>query len=108
MTYSTDDRRDLAPGGDNRLAALAADIKALEARIRRTAEEIATDAIDAGHKLIEAKAALKHGAWLPWLRQHCAMSERTARLCGPLRSPALGKSRAQTQCAPALTQGISN
>jgi hypothetical protein len=26
------------------------------------------------------KAQLKHGQWLPWLRDHCSMSERTAQL----------------------------
>jgi hypothetical protein len=28
--------------------------------------------------LLEAKAALKHGEWLPWLKAHVAFSERTA------------------------------
>jgi hypothetical protein len=38
-------------------------------------------AITAGNLLIEAKAKLnKHGQWLPWLREHCTMSERTAQL----------------------------
>ena len=42
-------------------------------------------AIEAGSLLLEAKEQLKHGQWLPWLRDHCIMSERTAQLymrCG--------------------------
>jgi Protein of unknown function (DUF3102) len=34
----------------------------------------------AGDLLIEAKAQLKHGQWLPWLRENCLISERTAQL----------------------------
>ena len=30
--------------------------------------------------LLEAKDQLKHGTWLPWLRDHCTLSERTAQL----------------------------
>ncbi len=30
--------------------------------------------------LIEAKALVKHGEWLPWLKEHCTISERTAQL----------------------------
>ena len=37
-------------------------------------------AIRAGELLIEAKAQLKHGEWLPWLENNCTMSERTAQL----------------------------
>ena len=39
-------------------------------------------AIRAGELLIEAKAHpdIKHGQWLPWLEEHCAMSVRTAQL----------------------------
>jgi hypothetical protein len=39
-----------------------------------------THAIAAGQLLIEAKAQLKHGQWLPWLAEHCPASlpERTA------------------------------
>src|SRR5262249_60382448 len=35
-------------------------------------------AITAGEALIEAKARVKHGEWLPWLAEHCDLSERTA------------------------------
>ena len=37
-------------------------------------------AMAAGDLLIEAKAQLKHGQWLPWLAKHCVISERTAQL----------------------------
>jgi hypothetical protein len=37
-------------------------------------------AIAAGELLIEAKAQLKHGEWLPWLRDKCRIPERTARM----------------------------
>jgi hypothetical protein len=41
----------------------------------------AAHAMAAGDLLIEAKAKLdQHGAWLPWLKQNCEMSERTAQL----------------------------
>ena len=43
---------------------------------RRRAER----AIEAGRALLEAKGLVKHGQWLPWLQQHCGMSERTAQL----------------------------
>jgi hypothetical protein len=59
----------------------------LAARIRAehqaTADALKTSvqhAIAAGELLIEAKALLKHGQWLPWLQDHCVMSERTAQL----------------------------
>jgi len=35
-------------------------------------------AIKAGRLLIEAKEQLKHGRWLPWLKEHCEVPERTA------------------------------
>jgi hypothetical protein len=65
--------------GHNWLASLAADIRALHAGIRRNAEQIARDAIEAGKLLIEAKQALGHGQWEQWLRDNCNLSTRTAR-----------------------------
>lgn len=62
----------------NRLAILAAEIREADRRFRRSAEETAAAALDAGKALIEAKALLRHGGWLFWLAQHCAMSARTA------------------------------
>ena len=64
----------------NRLAILAAEIRDADGRFRRSSEETAAAALDAGRALIEAKALLPHGGWLPWLRERVAMSERTAQL----------------------------
>src|SRR5262249_20101615 len=36
--------------------------------------------ITAGELLIEGRAQVPHGQWLSWLREHCAISERTAQL----------------------------
>src|SRR4029079_8036463 len=36
------------------------------------------NAIDCGKLLIEAKAKLKHGDWLPWLEEHTSVSTRQA------------------------------
>src|SRR5690348_3455939 len=59
----------------------------LAARIRTEHEATAMalkrgiqHAISAGGMLIQAKTQLKHGAWLPWLQDHCDIPERTARL----------------------------
>lgn len=65
--------------GNNRLTVLAGEIKEADGRCRRGAEAAAAAAIEAGHKLIEAKELLQHGEWLPWLREHAGISERTAR-----------------------------
>jgi hypothetical protein len=70
---------DLPGAGHNRLAALAANIRALHAGVCRSAEQAARDAIEAGKLLIEAKALLKHGEWEPWLRDNVAIPPRTAR-----------------------------
>jgi hypothetical protein len=64
----------------NRLPALAAEIRRAHADVQEAAKTAAQRAIDAGHALIEAKDLLPHGGWLPWLREHCALAERTAQL----------------------------
>lgn len=65
--------------GHNRLAAIAADVRSLHIGIRRNAEQIASDVIKAGKLLVEAKQSLAHGQWETWLREHVAISPRTAR-----------------------------
>ena len=62
----------------NRLPELAARIKEEHEATAVALQRGLEHALAAGKMLIEAKALLKHGQWLPWLAEHCAMSERTA------------------------------
>lgn len=64
----------------NRLPTLAAEIRQAHADVQEAAKTAAERAIAAGHKLIEARELVQHGQWLPWLREHCALAERTAQL----------------------------
>lgn len=70
----------MSPETSNRLPILAAEIRVAHSDIQEAAKTAAQRAIDAGHLLIEAKELVKHGEWLPWLKQHCALAERTAQL----------------------------
>jgi len=66
--------------GSNSLPELAARIRA-EHRATATALQSSVEhAMTAGDLLLEAKALVKHGEWLPWLAAHCEISERTAQL----------------------------
>jgi hypothetical protein len=65
--------------GSNRLAVLAADIRAAHQDVTRGAQAVAERALAAGQMLTEAKDTLLHGAWEPWLAKHVGMSARTAR-----------------------------
>jgi hypothetical protein len=56
----------------NRTLSIIAD--ELHAALKHETDEI----INIGGLLIEAKAHLKHGKWLPWLRNEFSMSERSA------------------------------
>ena len=47
-------------------------------KLRGRRQPLATHIIEIGRKLIEAKELLNHGEWLPWLQEHCVLSERTA------------------------------
>jgi hypothetical protein len=64
----------------NSLADLAARIRAEHEASAIAMQRGLEHAINAGRLLIEAKAQLKHGQWLPWLAEHCEVSERTASL----------------------------
>jgi hypothetical protein len=69
-----------AQAGDNSLPDLAARIRVEHEAVSAALKESVRHAIAAGELLIEAKGQLGHGRWLPWLRDHCAISERTAQL----------------------------
>ncbi len=64
----------------NSLADLAVRIKAEHAAAAASLRESVRHAIAAGEMLVEAKAMVPHGQWLPWLADHVAISERTAQL----------------------------
>jgi Protein of unknown function (DUF3102) len=76
--------RQLTAGADlswsNSLTDLAARIRIELTGARNAAKRGAEHALAAGDLLLEAKAQLAHGQWLPWLRDHCEISNRTARL----------------------------
>jgi hypothetical protein len=64
--------------GSNRLPVLAVEIKKA-LLFASAAQGIATmKAIEAGKLLQEAKRAVPHGEWLPWLKANCALSARSA------------------------------
>ena len=62
----------------NSLSELAAAIKAQHEAIKGLLADSLTRAMAAGDWLHEAKRKLKHGDWLPWLRDNVEISERTA------------------------------
>src|SRR5437660_94580 len=77
---NSDDQSDVPNIGSNSLAELAARIRAEHEATADSLKRSVEHAMAAGDLLLEAKAQLKHGQWLPWLSEHCAMSERTAQL----------------------------
>lgn len=62
----------------NRLPILAAQIQVAHQEAVAAVRTAAERAIEAGHALLEAKSLVKHGEWLPWLKQHARISERSA------------------------------
>ena len=64
----------------NRLAVLAHEINTAHTNAQQHAQKSVESAISAGEALLEAKEQLKHGEWLPWLRDNCKVSERSARV----------------------------
>ncbi len=62
----------------NSLADLAARINAEHQAATQSFKSGLQSAIAAGKLLLEAKAQLKHGQWLPWLEHNCKFPARTA------------------------------
>jgi hypothetical protein len=71
---------DVAVAASNSLIDLAARVQAEHRAVSAALQDSVRHAILAGELLIEAKAQLDHGQWLPWLRDHCEIADRTARL----------------------------
>jgi Protein of unknown function (DUF3102) len=66
----------LVPATD--LSDLAARIQIEHSAVAAAVEECLDHALAAGDLLIEAKTRVQRGDWLPWLRDNCEMSERSA------------------------------
>lgn len=63
----------------NRLPILAAEIAAEHAAVTTAANDFVHHAIEAGNRLLEAKALVSHGDWQDWLAEHVpGVSLRTA------------------------------
>jgi hypothetical protein len=62
----------------NSLTDLAARIKAEHEACTLAIKRGLQHAVACGRLLIEAKDLLDHGQWLPWLRDHCQVPERSA------------------------------
>jgi hypothetical protein len=62
-----------------RLPALAEAIRTEHDAFERDARSAIAHAVRAGELLIEAKANVVHGQWLPWLAENFPAGERTAR-----------------------------
>jgi Protein of unknown function (DUF3102) len=60
------------------LPELAQRIKAAHAAVLDASKNVVLKAIAAGTALREAKAKMVHGEWLPWLKDNCDLSGRTA------------------------------
>jgi hypothetical protein len=70
------DARRLADAGSNRLPILAAGINAAHQAAHEAAQTALQRAAECGRFLIEAKALVRHGNWLPWLEQNTTVSPR--------------------------------
>jgi hypothetical protein len=70
----------VAEVGSNRLVVLAAEVRSAHGGVLDAARTAAERAIEAGKALLEAKELVRHGEWLPWLKEHCGLPERTAQL----------------------------
>lgn len=54
------------------------DIEIITGELLRLKQDLAHNIIGIGQRLIEAKAMLSHGEWLPWLSEQARFSEKTA------------------------------
>jgi hypothetical protein len=63
---------------ETHLRTLTADIRHHHTEAQRCAGEAVEHARQAGELLLQVKAGLEHGAWLPWLREQVEVSPRQA------------------------------
>jgi hypothetical protein len=72
--------QEMKPTGEIGLPELATRIKTLHGDVIGAGKTIIQKAMEAGDALIRAKRnpVMKHGEWLPWLKENCGVSERRA------------------------------
>ncbi|HYL48373.1 MAG TPA: DUF3102 domain-containing protein [Stellaceae bacterium] len=68
------------PDQNDRLTTLALEIDAAHREFKRLQASAIDKAIEAGAKLLEAKALVPYGEWLAWLGARCHVSVRSAEL----------------------------
>jgi hypothetical protein len=85
-----------------RLDELGEQIRTHHSHATRAAGEAVESARLAGECLIEAKSRVEHGRWLPWVKEHCQMSPRTAQAYMRIAG-SLSEGWANTQRAAYLT-----
>jgi hypothetical protein len=83
---------------------LARKIKAEHSAATNAVERWVRHARTAGQFLTDAKQQLGHGKWLPWLRDHCGLSVRTAQ--GYMRLARLSPTEAQRVADMSLRQAL--
>jgi hypothetical protein len=57
---------------------LASQIRSEHLAVKEAVRNSFEHAIKCGDLLLEAKAKVAHGKWLPWLESECGINERTA------------------------------
>ena len=94
---------------DIALPDLAIQINQEHAQAEQSARSAIAHAIKAGDLLLMAKAQLKHGIWLDWLKANCTLSERTAQAYMRLARevPKLDDSKAQRVADLPLRQALA-
>ena len=70
----------MSGAGSNRPAVLADEIRVAHAGVIAAATVAAERAIEAGKALTETKELVPPGEWIPWLKEHCQLSVRTAQV----------------------------
>jgi hypothetical protein len=68
------------PFRSNSLTVLAAQIQKEYGIATKNVRNGLSHAIRCGELLLEAKAQIKHGSWLPWLKKSCVIPQSTANL----------------------------
>jgi hypothetical protein len=79
-TLATSEAQPRRKSPRNQLGDLAQRIHAEHQEVVAATKSGVEHAMAAGDLLIKAKGQLGHGQWAEWLKRHCEISERTARL----------------------------